>query len=120
MLRGEAAANKKKKNSRIQSKLVAYIWACVIPFIVLFVFAAVQLISYYQKYDRLVRNITSANLFNMDFKDSMDEMMYRIIIGSANWTDPERKLEGEDPKGLIRPPSQSRYKTRRRSTPWKA
>ena len=101
MSRGEAAANKKKKNSRIQSKLVAYMWACVIPFIVLFVFAAVQLISYYQKYDRLVRNITSANLFNMDFKDSMDEMMYRIIIGSANWTDPERKLEGEDPKGLI-------------------
>ena len=101
MSRGEAAANNKKKNSRIQSKLVAYIWACVIPFIVLFVFAAVQLIGYYQKYDRLVRNITSANLFNMDFKDSMDEMMYRIIIGSANWTDPERKLEGEDPKGLI-------------------
>ena len=37
----------------------------------------------------------------MSFKDSMDEMMYRIIIGSANWTDPEKKLEGEDPKALI-------------------
>ena len=31
----------------------------------------------------------------------MDEMMYKIIIGSANWTDAEEKLEGEDPKGLI-------------------
>ena len=31
----------------------------------------------------------------------MDEMMYRIITGSANWTDAEEKLEGEDPKALI-------------------
>ena len=57
--------------------------------------------SYYQEYDLLVRNITSANEYNMSFKDSMDEMMYRIITGSANWTDPEKKLEDEDPKALI-------------------
>jgi hypothetical protein len=37
----------------------------------------------------------------MEFKDNLDEMMYRIIIGSANWSNPEEKLEGEDPKALI-------------------
>jgi Predicted signal transduction protein with a C-terminal ATPase domain len=89
------------KNSRIQSRLITYIWICVFPFIIFFGFAIFRLLAYYQMNDQLVRNITSANQYNMDFKNSMDEMMYRIIIGSANWTDSEKKLEGEDPKGLI-------------------
>ncbi len=70
--------------------------------IVLFGFAVVRLVRYTRNYDRLVKNITSVNKYNMSFKYSMDEMMYRIIIGNANWTDPEKKLENEDPKALIR------------------
>ncbi len=91
----------RSKNSRIQSKLITYIWICIFPFIIFFVFAIFRLLGYYQQNDQLVRNITSANQYNMDFKNAMDEMMYKIIIGSANWTDSEKKLEGEDPKGLI-------------------
>ena len=91
----------KKKTSKIQSKIIKYIWICVIPFILLFSFAIARLYGYYQQYDQLVRNITGANEYSMSFKDNLDEMMYRIIIGSANWTNPEEKLEGEDPKALI-------------------
>lgn len=90
-----------RKRSRIQSKLVSYIWICVIPFIALFLIAIVGLFQYYRDYDRLVRNITAANEYSMSFEDNLNEMMYRIIIGSANWSNPEEKLEGEDPKGLI-------------------
>lgn len=92
---------KKKRSSKIQSKLIKYIWICVIPLIILFSIAVIRLYGFYQEYDLLVRNITSANEYNMSFKSSMDEMMYRIITGSANWTDAEEKLEGEDPKALI-------------------
>lgn len=91
----------KKQSSKIQSKIITYIWICVVPLIGLFAFAIIRLYGYYQEYDLLVRNITSANEYNMSFRDSMDEMMYRIIIGNANWTDPEKKLENEDPKRLI-------------------
>ena len=90
-----------KKKSKIRSRLMTYIWICVIPFIILFVFAVIQLFGYYREYDQIVRNITGVNEFNMSFKSEMDEMMYKIIIGSANWTDAEEKLEGEDPKALI-------------------
>lgn len=93
--------DKKTKNSRIQSRLITYIWICIFPFILFFGFAIFRLLKYYQSNDQMVRNITSANEYNMDFKNSMDEMMYKIIIGSANWTNSEKKLEGEDPKGLI-------------------
>ena len=85
--------DKKTKNSRIQSRLITYIWICIFPFILFFGFAIFRLLKYYQSNDQMVRNITSANEYNMDFKNSMDEMMYKIIIGSANWTDSEKKLE---------------------------
>ena len=78
-----------------------YIWICIIPLILFFGFAVFKLFGYYKDYDLLVKNITSANKYNMSFKDNMDEMMYRIIIGNANWTNPEEKLLNEDPKALI-------------------
>ena len=90
-----------KRSSKIQSKLIRYIWICVIPLIILFSIAIIRLYTYYQEYDQLVRNITSANEFNMSFKNNMDETMYRIITGSANWTDAEEKLEDDDPKAQI-------------------
>ncbi|MBO5610685.1 MAG: sensor histidine kinase [Eubacterium sp.] len=92
---------RKKRSSKIQSKLIRYIWICVIPLIILFSIAIIRLYTYYQEYDQLVRNITSANEFNMSFKNNMDETMYRIITGSANWTDAEEKLEDDDPKAQI-------------------
>ena len=106
----------KKRVSKIQSKLTKYVWICVIPFILLFSIAIARLYGYYQQYDQLVRNITGANEYSMEFKDSLDEMMYRIIIGSANWSNPEEKLEGEDPKALINDARQHFEKLESRTT----
>lgn len=93
--------SKNAKKSKIQNKMISYIWICVLPFVMLFAFSVVNLIRYYQHYDRLVQNITSANKYNLSFKSEIDEMMYRIIIGSANWSDPEQKLKGDAPIELI-------------------
>ena len=92
---------KTKRMSKIQSKMISYIWICVIPLIILFGVAVTRLYGYYQEYDLLVRNITSANKYNVSFKESMDETMYRIITGSANWSDPQEKLGNENPKSAI-------------------
>ena len=86
----------------IRARLNIFSMLCIVPMIALFIFTFASMYRFYRAYDQLVRNITSANEYNMSFKESMDEMMYKIIIGSANWTDPEEKLEGEDPKKLIR------------------
>lgn len=85
----------------IQTQLTKYIWICVIPFVILLGISLASFYQYYRQYDQLVSNITSANEYNISFKEDMDEMMYRIIIGSANWSNPEEKLEGEDPKAMI-------------------
>ena len=90
------------KKSRIRIRIIACIWICVLPLAGLVGYALFRLYSYHREYDQLVKNITGTNTYNMSFKESMDETMYRIIIGSANWTDPEQKLKGDNPKDLIR------------------
>lgn len=72
--------------------------------------------GYYQQYDLLVRNITGVNEYSMDFKDKLDETMYRIIIGSANWTNSEEKLEGDDPDALIKDAKEHFIALRERAT----
>ena len=88
--------------NRIRGKMLVYIWACIVPFLLLFGFSVVSMYRTYVSYDLIVTNITRANEYNRSFKIEMDEEMYRIIIGSANWTNPLEKLEGDDPKSKIR------------------
>lgn len=92
----------REEKTSIKAKLKSYIWICTIPFVILAGASVFSMYQYYQDYDSLIRNITSANKYNISFKQEMDEMMYKIIIGSANWTDAEEKLEGEDPGGMVR------------------
>lgn len=89
------------RHNSIRTQMIQFIWVCIVPFIILFLMAIYSMFSYSREYNRLVTNITDANKYNLSFKTDMDEMMYQIIIGSANWTDADEKLEGVDPKGLI-------------------
>ena len=90
-----------KRRGKLRVKLSGVIWLCVLPFILLFAGTISRLYDYSMQYDQLVRNISGANEYSMGFKDDLDECMYRIIIGSANWRDPEKKLKDDDPKAQI-------------------
>lgn len=85
----------------IRTQMVLFIWASIVPFVLLFIVALTSMFRFSREYDRLVTNITNANQYNLSFKTDMDEMMYQIIIGSANWSDSEERLADVDPKGLI-------------------
>ena len=101
-----------QRKTSIRAQLIKYIWLCIVPFVLLIGITMVSFYRYYRQYDQLVSNITSANEYNITFKEEMDEMMYRIIIGSANWSNPEEKLEGDDPKGVIAEAKQHFYRLR--------
>lgn len=92
--------SKIKKNS-IKTRVLMYIWLSIIPLTALVVFGTLRMYSYYHQYDGLVSNITTANEYNLSFKENMDEIMYQIVIGSANWSNSEEKLADKDPYALI-------------------
>ena len=97
----KTTGKQRKRKSRIRARIISYVWVCVLPLATLVVIALFRLYTYHREYDQLVSNITGTNTYNMSFKENMDETMYRIIIGSANWTDSEEKLKGDNPKNLI-------------------
>ena len=85
----------------LKNHVLLYIWSSIIPLAVLVICGTLIMYNYYHQYDRIVSNITSANEYNLSFKENMDEIMYQIVIGSANWTNSEEKLKGKDPYALL-------------------
>ena len=89
------------KKRSLKNRVMLYMWISIVPLTVLVVCGTLIMYSYYHQYDRIVSNITSANEYNLSFKEDMDEIMYQIVIGSANWTNSAEKLKGKDPYALI-------------------
>lgn len=85
----------------IRTKMIIFIIGCVIPLTLVAIISIYNVIRYSQIYDGIVQNITATNDYNIGFKKTIDEEMYRIIIGSANWTDSEEKLEDTKPEEKV-------------------
>lgn len=85
------------KKSTLRQKMNLLSWIGIIPLAVLMVYSLVLMTEHFKQYDQIVTNITAANAYNLSFKDKLDDTMYRIIIGSENWSDSEEKLKDDDP-----------------------
>lgn len=63
---------------RLKLSLVAAV--IIIPMIILSIYQIAALHSYSTAYDTIVRRITAANDYNLNFKEEMDESMYKIVV----------------------------------------
>jgi two-component system sensor histidine kinase YesM len=90
-----------KFQGSLRNRIILNIWIAILPLAILLGYAIYDMRAYYTQYDQIVTNITSANAYNMTFKQEVDEEMYQIVIGSANWTNPEEKLKYVDPYATI-------------------
>lgn len=84
------------KKLKLNEKLTLFTSIVLVPFVLLVIYALISMADYYQQYDQIVRNITAANEY-VTFKDDLDYTMYRYIIGSENWSNPEKKINKQDP-----------------------
>lgn len=87
---------KSLKKLKLNEKLTLFTSIVLVPFVLLVIYALTSMADYYQQYDQIVRNITAANEY-VTFKDDLDYTMYRYIIGSENWSNPEKKINKQDP-----------------------
>ncbi len=92
----------KLKKMSLQKKMSLFTWVSIIPLAVLLIYSLFSMSGYYKKYDQIVRNITTANEYNLSFKDKLDDTMYRIVIGNENWSNSEEKLKDENPYEQIK------------------
>jgi len=84
---------------RLKLFLVAAI--IIIPMIILSVYQIAALHNYSTAYDTIVRRITSANNYNLNFKEEMDESMYKIVAQAETFESIDGNSDLKDPYALI-------------------
>ncbi len=84
---------------RLKLSLVAAI--IIIPMIIFSVYQIAALYNYSTAYDTIVRRITSANNYNLNFKEEMDESMYKIVVEAETFESIEKNNDLKNPYSLI-------------------
>ena len=69
----------------LKYKLVLISLVIIIPMILLSVYQSLILIRFTDAYDQNIRNITAANDYNLNFKEEMDESMYKLVVSSITF-----------------------------------
>lgn len=65
----------------IKYKLILLSVMVEVPFLVMVLYLLYALHNYSSAYDAIVGNLTVANNYNLNFKEEMDESLYKLVVG---------------------------------------
>ncbi len=85
----------------INKKILLFSAAIVLPFLVLVVVLLISMVNYNRIYDRIVGNLTIANNYNLNFKEEMDESLYKLVVGYVDFENISEDQTLQDPYVLI-------------------
>ncbi|OYP01594.1 hypothetical protein CG709_10910, partial [Lachnotalea glycerini] len=91
----------KKFSFNLNRKLGLFALVIIVPMTLLILYLIVSLINFGNAYNQIVRNITAANDYNINFTEEIDYSMYRIVIGSADVETVKFSEEIIDPHEII-------------------
>ena len=85
----------------IGKKILMLSMAAMLPFITLALVLLVSMADYSQTYDKIVSNMTIANNYNLNFKEEMDESLYKLVVGYVDQEGIGEDDTLKDPYALI-------------------
>ena len=65
------------------------------------VFLLISFLDYSKTYDAIVENLTIANDYNISFKESMDESLYKLVVGYVSFETIDEDATLSNPYTLI-------------------
>lgn len=65
----------------MKKKILTLAAVVTLPFILLVMYLLASMASYSNTYDEIVSNMTVANNYNLNFKEEMDESLYKLVVG---------------------------------------
>lgn len=71
-----------RKSTSLNKRLNLLLVICFVPFVVMTVYLLFMIYRFSERYDVIVSNITSANAYNIHFKEDVDYTMYVIVVNS--------------------------------------
>ena len=72
-----------------------------VPFLVMVIYLLYALRGYSSAYDTIVSNMTVANNYNLNFKEEMDESLYKLVVGAVTFESIRQDDTLQDPYELI-------------------
>ena len=94
-------SSKKQIKYPLRFKLFMVAAVIIVPMIILAVYQIAALHNYSTAYDAIVRRITSANNYNLNFKEEMDESMYKIVVEAVTFDEIDENSDLINPYTLI-------------------
>lgn len=85
----------------LRNKLILLIAVAMVPLLVLTVYIIFALQNYSNAYDNIVSNMTVANSYNLNFKEELDESIYKLVVGSVTFETIEEDDSLKSPYALI-------------------
>mgnify|MGYP001851391594 CR=1 FL=1 len=92
---------KSGKGFSIQKKILLLAAVVALPFIIMLIYLLASMANYSMVYDKIVRDITIANNYNLNFKEDMDESMYKLVVGYVTFDNISEDEKLENPYVLI-------------------
>ena len=97
--------NDRKKKGRIRfsvrTKILMLAAIVVLPFLFAIFYLLASMSNYSRVYERIVSDITVANNYNLNFKEEMDESVYKLVVGYVTFDNISEEDTLENPYDLI-------------------
>ena len=65
----------------LRNKLITLVAISIVPLLCITIYLVFALLNYSKAYDKIVNSMTIANNYNLEFKEEMDESLYKLAVG---------------------------------------
>lgn len=89
------------KNHSIKSRLFGLILITLVPLLIVVIYLVFSFYNYSKAYGSIVDNMTIANNYNLNFKNEMDESLYRLTVGYISFDAIDEDEHIKDPYKLV-------------------
>ena len=85
----------------IKNKLFMLSATVAVPFLIMVIYLIYALHSYSNAYKAIVNNMTVAKNYNLNFKEEMDDSLYKLVVGSVTFETVGEEEGLQNPYGMI-------------------
>ena len=85
----------------LKNKLIVLVLVAMVPILYVAIYLILALVNYSRAYDQIVNRMLVANAYNINFKEEMDESLYKLVVSSITFATIEEDGTLKDPYKLI-------------------
>lgn len=85
----------------LKNKLIVLVLVAMVPVLYVAIYLILALVNYSRAYDQIVNSMLLANAYNINFKEEMDESLYKLVVSNVTFGTIEEDGTLKDPYKLI-------------------